>query len=281
MRRMIGRRPLGIWIALFAMLFCLFVAGGGQILSLVDWDLALRLQLQENDPNSSEIVQRVLAQVEWGVCVADVFLVLPLFAVGVIGVILRRRWGMIAGMMGAICWVYMFVAYTAQRCALVFRGGMGQWSDYAGIIGAFALLCLVPCSLIIWGLGANADRFAVPAPPQSHAAPQTGRAGAFLPGGTPHLYRPGAPHHSRGMDRQASELEHAARGAGTPHDRGQAGGGRDCCPPRHHHQPSAGKGLALDRPVRQRGRLLLLGLSGQPRPSACRLPARYSRTQGR
>ncbi len=162
--RMIGRRPLGIRIALFAMLFCLFVAGGGQILSLADWDLALRLQLQENDPNSSDIVQRVLAQVEWGVCVADVFLVLPLFTVGLVGVILRRRWGMIAGMMGAICWIYMFVAYTAQRCALVFRGGMGQWSDYSGIIGAFALLCLVPCSLIIWGLGANADRFAVPRP---------------------------------------------------------------------------------------------------------------------
>lgn len=164
MRLMIGRHPLGIWIALFAMLFCLFVAGGGQVLSLADWDLALRLHLQENDPSSSDIVQRVLAQIEWGVCVADVFLTLPLFAAGVVGVVLRRRWGMVAGMMAAICWVYMFVAYTAQRCGLVFRGGMGQGSDYAGIIGAFALLGLVPCLLIIWGLGANADRFAVPRP---------------------------------------------------------------------------------------------------------------------
>ena len=79
---------------------------------------------------------------EWGVCAADVFLTLPLFAVGSAGVILRRHWGMVAGMMAAICWLYMFVAYTAQRYALVFRGGMGQWSDYAGIIVAFALLCL-------------------------------------------------------------------------------------------------------------------------------------------
>ena len=31
------------------MLFCLFVGGGGQALSLMDWDLALRLQLQENN----------------------------------------------------------------------------------------------------------------------------------------------------------------------------------------------------------------------------------------
>lgn len=164
MGRIICCHPLGIWIALFFMLFCLFVAGGGQALSLVDWDLAFRLHLQENDQHSTNLVQRVLAQVEWGVCVADVFLTLPLFAVGLAGVILRRRWGMIAGMMAAICWIYMFVAYTAQRCGLVFRGGIGQWSDYAGIIGAFALLCLVPCLLIIWGLAANADRFAVPRP---------------------------------------------------------------------------------------------------------------------
>lgn len=159
-RRMFGRRPGGVWIALLGMLFCLLVAGGGQLLSLIDWDLARRLQLQENDPNSPDLVQRILAQVEWGVCVADVLLTLPLFAVGLAGVVLRRRWGMIAGMMAAICWIYMFAAYTAQRWALVVRGGIGQWSDYAGVIGAFALLCLIPCLLIVWGLGANADWFA-------------------------------------------------------------------------------------------------------------------------
>lgn len=164
MRRIVGRHPLGIWIALFAMLFCLLVGGGGQVLSLFSWDLALRLGLQENDPASADVVQRVLAQVEWGVCVADAFLVLPLLAVGLAGVLCRRSWGLAAGLMAALCWAYMFLVYTAQRYALVFRGGMGQWSDYAGITVAFALLVLVPCLLIIWGLAANADRFAVPRP---------------------------------------------------------------------------------------------------------------------
>jgi hypothetical protein len=164
MRRAISGHPLGIWIALVCMLFCLLVAGGGQALSLINWDLAMFLKLQENDPNSPDIVQRVLAQVEWGVCAADVLLVLPLFAVGFAGVLMRRHWGMVTGMMAAICWIYMFVTYAAQRYAVVFRGGMGQWSEYAGIIVAFALLCLLPCLLTIWGLGANADRFAHPCP---------------------------------------------------------------------------------------------------------------------
>jgi hypothetical protein len=167
MRRMIGRYPLGIWIALYCLLFCIVVAGGGQVLSLLDWSLAMHLQLQENDPNSPDLVQRVLAHVEWGVCVADAFLVVPLFIFGLAGVILRRRWGQVAAMMASACWAYMFLAYTAQRFALVFRGGMGKWSDYAGIVEGFALLGLGPCLLAIWGLGANADWFAV-SRPHSH-----------------------------------------------------------------------------------------------------------------
>jgi hypothetical protein len=140
MRRIIGRHPLGIWISLFCMLFCALVGGGGQVLSLLNWDLAMRLQLQENDPNSADIVHRVLARVEWGVCVADALLVAPLFTVGLAGVLLRRRWGQVAGMMASVCWVYMFLVYAAQRYALVFRGGMGKWSDYAGIV-AVSLQC--------------------------------------------------------------------------------------------------------------------------------------------
>ena len=98
---------------------------------------------------------------------ADALLVLPLFTVGLAGVLLRRRWGQVAGMMASVCWVYMFLVYAAQRYAMVFRGGMGKWSDYAGIVAVFALFGLGPCLLTIWGLGANADRFAA-SRPHSH-----------------------------------------------------------------------------------------------------------------
>jgi hypothetical protein len=162
MRRIVLNHPLGIWIALVSLVFCLLVGGSGQVLSLLDWDLAMRLQLQENDPGAADILQRVLAHVEWGVCVGDVVLVVPLFIVALAGVLCRRWWGFVTGMMATICWAYMFLIYTAQRYALVFRGGLAQWSEYAGFIGAFAVLALIPCLLIIWGLGANADRFAVP-----------------------------------------------------------------------------------------------------------------------
>ena len=107
------------------MLFCILVGGGGQLLSLLNWDLALRFHFQENDPNSPDTVQRMPAQIEWGVCAADVFLVVPLFAADLAGVIFRRRWGQMTAMAASACWVYMFLVYPAQRYALVFRGGMG------------------------------------------------------------------------------------------------------------------------------------------------------------
>ena len=164
MRHIIYGHPLGIWIALLCTLFCMIVGGVGQGISLMDWDLAMRLQFQENDPNSPDIVQRVLSQIEWGVAAVDVFVVLPLFAVGFVGVMIRRLWGVLTAMMAAACWAYMFFVYTAQRYAVVFRGGMGQWSEYSGIILGFSMLGLFPCLLTILGLGANFDRFATPYP---------------------------------------------------------------------------------------------------------------------
>lgn len=167
MKYRVGGHPLGIWLALFSMLFALLAGVGGQVFSLYDWDLAVRLGLQEHDPQSVALDQRLLAQMEWGVCVADAILVAPLLTAALAGVVCRRRWGLLAGLMAAICWVNLFLVYTAQRYALVFRGGMGEWGDYAGFVWAFAVVGLVPSVLTIWGLAANADRFAV-ARPNSH-----------------------------------------------------------------------------------------------------------------
>lgn len=164
MRTMLAGHPLGIWVAIFAILFTLIAAGGGQVLSLVDWDLAVRLGLQEYDRHAADLTQRALAEVEWGTALADVLLILPLLGAGLIGVLCRRYWGMLLAMMGAACWVYMFLAYGAQRVGLAFRAGVGDWGDYATLIGAFALLGLIPSLLTLWGLAANADRFAVPRP---------------------------------------------------------------------------------------------------------------------
>ena len=167
MRYTIGSRPLGIWIALGCMLFSLLMGGGGQTLSVIDWDRAMALGLQENDLNDPDIVERVLTHVEWGVAAGDVVVTVPLLILGLVGVACRRRWGMIAALMAAATWIHMFFVYTLQRCSLTFRGGLTEWEHYAGIIVVFAMFGLGPCLLTTLGLAANADSFA-PARPHSH-----------------------------------------------------------------------------------------------------------------
>lgn len=160
MKRMIGRHPLGIWISVFSMLFCLVVPGSRQVLFLIHQDPAGCLSLQGYLSNSPFVAQRVLEQLEWGSYVVSVFFVLPLFAAGLIGVLLRRCWGMVAACAAAIGWVFLFAVHAMQRYAMIVHSGLGQWSDYFRVIAGSAVLILCPCLLIISGLGANADRFA-------------------------------------------------------------------------------------------------------------------------
>jgi hypothetical protein len=164
MKRMIGRHPLGIWIGIFCMLFCLVIPGSNQILFLINQDPATYLRFQGNLQNSPYVVQRVIEQLQWGASVVSVFFVLPLFAAGLVGVLLRRCWGMVAGCAAAICWMFLFAVHAMQRYALIVHSGLGQWSDYFGVIAGSTVLILCPCLLLVLGLGTNVDRFAAPRP---------------------------------------------------------------------------------------------------------------------
>jgi hypothetical protein len=159
MRKMLGRRPFGIWIALASLTLCISLGGGGQTLSVARWDLAVRLGLQEDRLDAADLVERTLAHVEWGTAGADVAVVVPLLLAGLLGVVLRRRWGMLAAMMAATCWLYMGAAFGLQRYSIAVRAGLRPMQHYVGPLVAFAVLVCLPCALIIWGLGANADRF--------------------------------------------------------------------------------------------------------------------------
>ena len=175
MRRFLGARPLGVWIALLAMVVCLVMGVGGQALSLLNWDLAVRLGLQENRTDDANLLERVLAHMEWGTCAADIVAVLPLWLLGFVGVACRRHWGAVAAMMAAACWVYAFFDYSLDRYSLTVRGGLAEWERFSGMVRGFALMGLVPAALVIWGLGANVDRFAVSRPPAGDGSSESGR----------------------------------------------------------------------------------------------------------
>lgn len=176
MRRRVGTQPLGVWIALVCLAFCVLVGGGGQALSFASWDTAVEAGFQEDRMDSPDLAERLLAHVEWGVAAGDVIVALPLFAAGLLGVILRRRWGWIAAMMGAACWIYMVPVYALQRWSVSERAGLRPWDHYAPLVVAFGALAFVPCLLAIWGLAANADLFCA-ARANSHRLRRAGETG--------------------------------------------------------------------------------------------------------
>ncbi len=104
---------LGIWIALIALLLT-FLAWIMQLYSLLNWEAALELGLQNDSFNGND-VERTLAHVERGVALADMVWALPLTLLALIGILKKRQYGMIAGMMNfAIC-VYFPLFFAFQR----------------------------------------------------------------------------------------------------------------------------------------------------------------------
>jgi len=76
LKKEIYRYPLGIWIAIFALLLtCL--AWIMQAYSLLDWEGAVKLGVQ-NESFTGEAAERAIADVERGVAIADLLGALPI-----------------------------------------------------------------------------------------------------------------------------------------------------------------------------------------------------------
>ena len=91
----IGRFPLGVWFAIVA-LFILLLGLGMQAYSLLDWDGAVDLGLQ-NDRFTGDDVERTWAEESRGVARADMLWLLPVWIVAFIGVLQKRFYGFAAG----------------------------------------------------------------------------------------------------------------------------------------------------------------------------------------
>ena len=95
--RMTGPNPVGLWLAFLA-LGLLAVAWAGQAYSLLDWDSAVELGLQ-NERFSNDLAERAWAHESWGVAATDMLWPLPLTLVALVGLARRRFVGLAAGFM--------------------------------------------------------------------------------------------------------------------------------------------------------------------------------------
>ena len=147
LKRRINRYPLGVWIAVLALIL-IFVAWLMQLYSLIDWEGAIKLGVQD-DSFTGNATERAMADVERGVAIADILWALPITIIAFIGLLRKKFVGFVAAMMTfAVCiyfpLFYIFRENTSFEIALV-----------------VAFLWAVPSLLGIFGLWVNRNLFPI------------------------------------------------------------------------------------------------------------------------
>ena len=133
----ISRFPLGIWIALFALIL-IFLAWLMQLYSLLDWEGAVLLGLQ-NESFLGDAAERAIADVERGVAMADILWAFPITIVAFIGLFRERFIGFITAMMvfGICVYFPLFYAFRESMNLDIVLVAISLWAipSLLGIIG--------------------------------------------------------------------------------------------------------------------------------------------------
>ncbi len=91
------KRGFGFWILISMSMLLILIFLLGQTLSLVDYDLTVSLGLQE----SEEEISKIGIAFAKGFAFGDTVFYIPLFAIGIVGLLKRKTWGLIS-MVGAL-----------------------------------------------------------------------------------------------------------------------------------------------------------------------------------
>lgn len=149
MKKSIAPFPIGIWIALIVLLL-IFLAWIMQAYSLIDWEGAVKLGLQNSSFKGDKLEQSAATK-EKGEAIADLIWVLPLTILAFIGLLRKRFFGFVAAMMTfAIC-VYFPLFYVFQ---------LWNTPHFETAIGA-VLLWGIPSLIGIFGLWSNRKMFSI------------------------------------------------------------------------------------------------------------------------
>ena len=132
------KRSVSFWIvaALFSILLAMLVMG--QTMAVVNYDFAVRLGLQER----AEEVSAIGVQVNRGFGMGDTLVYIPLTAASLVGLILRKRWALLAT--GATMAMTAYVGWTCIWMFVFLRGAPGfhytPGVEVWGVLGAYLVL---------------------------------------------------------------------------------------------------------------------------------------------
>jgi len=122
----------------------LVVLVGGQCISFFVWNAALSCGLQEDDPNSSDMVEATfLAAISWGAAGADTLVQGTLVILTLIGIFRQKEFGYFTGNALFIIWIYDTIMLTLERIAVY------KWDIEPDLSRA---LYIGPLMTLIWGI---------------------------------------------------------------------------------------------------------------------------------
>jgi hypothetical protein len=147
----LGRFPAGIWVVLALLILGLIFGVAGQAISVISWDLARSLGLQEDNPQSEDPMEQSLVPIEWGTAVTDLVLQTTFILLALYG-IFRRHWiGLAAATAQFTVYAYVGLQYYSQRYGIKVWG-TGDWAHWQGLatfvlvsfalVGLIGLICL-------------------------------------------------------------------------------------------------------------------------------------------
>ena len=140
---MANKRTVGFWVLMILGIFFLLMLLLGQMMAFINYDFAVSIGLQE----SKDVVGETGVAANKGFGVGDTIIYLPLLVIGLVGLWLRKTWGLFA-MTGALG----ITAYWPMVCIfflLFAKGSPGfnftSYASYAILLTAFTVYGL-------WGL---------------------------------------------------------------------------------------------------------------------------------
>ncbi len=146
MKKMVGQYPLGVWFAIIALIL-LFLAWVMQGYSLIDWDKAVDLGIQ-NERFGGDPVEEAWALESFAVVIADLIWALPIWIIAFIGIIRKKVIGFVAAFMELAIGVYFPLVFAFQR-----------WNTFRETVFIALLLWVVPSLIGIIGLWMNKHFF--------------------------------------------------------------------------------------------------------------------------
>ena len=134
-----GGLPIGLWLAVASLAIDIVLGVAGQTLSVVAWDKALAWRLQEDDPNSSDPMQRAFFAAEWGTALTDAIVQSIAIALALYGIFAQHWIGLLGGTV-----IFTILVYTGLtnflRCYAIKLWRLGDWTHWRSVAIFYLIL---------------------------------------------------------------------------------------------------------------------------------------------